>query len=140
MAIDHKFTLLCDEVRQEITGKFIVIGMYTPDVTVPMLPFVLPSLSFLNWLETDTAGPWDISFQLSHEGNVLAGGSGRITIGQPGVVALPIRLGPIQFQSTGKYTFSLQIIGRPEPATLNFKVILNAPQPATPTPAPHGVH
>lgn len=39
--------IICDEVRQEITGKLIIVGMYLDNIGVPELPFVLPSLTFL---------------------------------------------------------------------------------------------
>jgi hypothetical protein len=46
VAINQKYILVCDEVRQENNGKFMVIGLYTPDMTLPQIPFVLPSLTF----------------------------------------------------------------------------------------------
>jgi len=34
--------VVCDDIRREITGKDIYIGVYTADVVVPQLPFDLP--------------------------------------------------------------------------------------------------
>lgn len=39
--------LFCDELRQEASGKFILVGVYGPDIMVPDLPFTLASLSLL---------------------------------------------------------------------------------------------
>jgi hypothetical protein len=37
--------ILCDEVRTEITGKDIAIGVYNGHLILPQIPFVLPSLA-----------------------------------------------------------------------------------------------
>jgi hypothetical protein len=34
--------ILCDDIRREISGKDIYIGVYTADIVVPQLPFDLP--------------------------------------------------------------------------------------------------
>lgn len=47
MALTHRYTLVCEDIRQENTGKWIVIGLYTHNIACPQLPFRLPSLSFL---------------------------------------------------------------------------------------------
>lgn len=141
MAINHKYTLLCDQIRVENNGKFMIIGLYTPDVVVPMIPFALPTLAFFTYLETDEPGTWDISFQLTHLGNVLAGGSGQVGVQRAGLIALPINLGAINLPGDGKYTFNLQIAGRPEPILLNFSVVLNPmPPQVTPAPQPQTLH
>ena len=40
MALEHKYTVMCDEVRVENNGKFLIIGMYAGHMTVPQLPFI----------------------------------------------------------------------------------------------------
>ena len=136
--VTHKYTVLCDQIRIENTGKFILVGVYTPDVTVPTIPFGLATLAFLNCFETDEAGTWDISFQLSHHGTTLAGGSGKVAVQRSGFVALPINLGAVHLPGDGPYTFNLQIAGQ-VPAQFSFNVVLN-PMPAQIGPAPSGVH
>jgi hypothetical protein len=44
--ITQKYILMCDEVRQEINGKLFIIGLYTPDMAVPQIPYAIPSLTF----------------------------------------------------------------------------------------------
>lgn len=36
--LDFEFGVICDHIRQERNGKFILIGVYTPDVQVEELP------------------------------------------------------------------------------------------------------
>lgn len=40
-------TLFCDEVRQEVNGKAIFIGVYSTEMFVPALPLTLPTFSAL---------------------------------------------------------------------------------------------
>ena len=66
MAITHKYTILCDDVRQENNGKLILLGMYTPDISVPQIPFVLPMLTVFQCLDTDRPGTWTAKLKLQH--------------------------------------------------------------------------
>ena len=42
----HEFTLLCDDIRQEMGGKTSLMGMYDHHIVVPQVPFVLPKVCF----------------------------------------------------------------------------------------------
>lgn len=140
MALTHRYTLLCDEIRQENNGKFIIVGMYTPDLTVTAIPFAVPVLSFFVCLDADAGGTAEINFRLTHGNNILAGGSGRVGIARAGMVVLPLRFGPLQLPGAGTYAFTLEVVGQPEPFTTNFDVVLMAHgQPGLP-PAPGVVH
>lgn len=125
MPVTHKYTLLCDEVRQENNGKFLVIGLYTPDISVPQLPFAMASLSFFNVIETSAAGDIDLAFRLEQGESLIAGGSGKMTVGQPGFGAIPIKLGPIQLPMAGPYTFRLDLGA--QTITHDFNVVLAVP-------------
>jgi len=39
-------TLICDDLRVEQSGKLILIGVYTPNIIVPQIPFTFPGLAF----------------------------------------------------------------------------------------------
>jgi hypothetical protein len=41
------YTLICDDIRQEIGGKTIIIGLYNDNVKVPEIPFHLDKLCFM---------------------------------------------------------------------------------------------
>ncbi len=127
MAITQRFSVVCDDVRQENNGKYIIVGMYTPDMAVSQLPFVLPILTFLVWLESDRPGGFPFRMKLEHleTGKVLADGMGMANFQKPGVGISAIRLGGIQFSSPGAYTFSMQFDGQPEKLLTQFAVILN---------------
>jgi hypothetical protein len=42
----HEFTLLCDDIRQEMGGKTSLMGIYDHHIVVPQVPFVLPKVCF----------------------------------------------------------------------------------------------
>ena len=38
------FTILCDDIRQEIGNKISLMGVYGKDIVVPFFPFTFPKL------------------------------------------------------------------------------------------------
>ena len=42
----HDFTILCDDIRQEMGGKTSLMGLYDHHIVVPQIPFVLPKVCF----------------------------------------------------------------------------------------------
>lgn len=57
----HVFTLLCDDIRQEMGGKTSLMGLYDAHVVVPQLPFTLPKLCFFTRFK-NLEGNWIFSF------------------------------------------------------------------------------
>ena len=50
---DLQASLLCDDARQEINGKFILIGLFD-GITVPQLPVTIPRMFIVNrWCAGD---------------------------------------------------------------------------------------
>lgn len=135
MALTEKYIVLCDDVRQEINGKFILLGVYTPDLAVPQLPALIPALTFFVVMNDDRPDQHQFRLTVQHleTGQVVAQAMGGFQVPRPGMVALPLRVSPIQFASAGAYTFSLYIDNMREPVTHSFNVLLNiAPQQAPP--------
>ena len=131
MPVTHKFTLICDEIRREDNGKFLVIGLYTGGILVPQIPFPLPSLTFFTYLESDMPGDHALKFKLSalESGKTVIEGRGHIEMKQPGLITVPIRLPNVQLQDVGVYTFSVQLGDAHEPAfVIQFSVNLMLPK------------
>jgi hypothetical protein len=42
----HEFTMLCDDVRQEVGGKTSIMGLYDHHIVVPQIPCILPKICF----------------------------------------------------------------------------------------------
>lgn len=41
------FTILCDDIRQEVGNKISLMGIYGKEVIIPEIPFVFPKLCLL---------------------------------------------------------------------------------------------
>ncbi len=111
MALVHKYTLVCDEIRREDNGKFIVIGLYTPGITFPQFPAQLVKLIFFSCFEPTTTGTWDLDFRLTHLATgAIAGPTGRVHLEVPvlgGFAYVPIQIPNVNFQMPGDYAFVL---------------------------------
>lgn len=139
MAITHKYTLMCDEVRQENNGKFIVIGLYTPNMSVPQIPFTIPFLTFFMFVTADRPGNSAIRFRLERldTGQRLVEGMGMMGVRAAGPGATPIRIGPLQFQAPGGYNFVVEIDGERDPIITSFEIMLAQPQQIMPQQGGH---
>lgn len=136
-----RYILACDQVRREDNGKFIIIGLYTPDMAVQQIPFAMPTLAFFMCLESDRPGNFQFRMRLDHleSGRVLAEGMGGVQFNLPGLGFFPVQLGGLQFPGAGAYTLSLTFEGQREPITHQFNVLLNVPgAPGTPGMPPVG--
>src|SRR5581483_4767370 len=110
-------------------GKMILIGVYTNDILVPQIPFVLPSLSFAMFFTFDAPGTMDLKFkmQLLETGQTLF--EGRAGGGfQPGTGVIPIKVGNFVLQAVGVYNFVVEVDGFREPIITQFTVQLNVPR------------
>lgn len=112
MAIKHLYTIMCDEVRREDNGKLIIIGMYTPNMGVPQIPYKVRALTFFVAVESDTPDEYTFRIKLSHleSGKVIVTGNGEIQFQKPGKSTMNISLPSFQFQAVGSYTFSVELI------------------------------
>lgn len=47
--------MICDDIRQEVSGKRIFIGVYDENIIVPVIPITIPQLTFYSkWDITET--------------------------------------------------------------------------------------
>jgi hypothetical protein len=129
MAITHDYTLICEQVRIELGGKFTVVGLTTSGIGLPQIPFPLLSLTFLNVLKTDTPGDFKFIGKLTQllSGGLVARAEGRIQPPVAGPIVMPMQFGNIQFAAFGAYTWSLEFDGQ-EPFLTEFQVT-HVPQP-----------
>jgi hypothetical protein len=122
---------VCDEVRREDNGKLIIIGLYTPNILIPQLPFTFPSLSFFQVFDSDRSGRFPFRARLTHmeAGHEIAGAMGLMEVAQPGTVISMIRFGNLQLDRVGAFAFVVNVNGQPDPISSTFEVILQAAQP-----------
>jgi hypothetical protein len=130
MPITARYVLMSDDIRREDSGKFIVIGLYTPDMVVPQIPFLMPTLAFFANLETDRQGNFNFRTRVQHQetGDVLPTtvAMGTLAITNPQLpVILPFKFGGISFNAQGLYSFSLEIDGQdPIVSTFNVQLVV----------------
>jgi hypothetical protein len=134
MALEHRYTLVCEDIRQENTGKWIVVGIYTPNIASTQLPFQLPSLAFFSCFQADAPGQYRFKFQLRHldSGTLIAPEiSATLGVPKPGQVILPVKFGGLQFRAHGNYSISIEVEGQDGPMMSEFQVELvqMPPQP-----------
>jgi hypothetical protein len=127
MAITHKYTLIADDVRQENTGKFIVVGLYTGPLGVPSIPTQM-ALTFMHFLEADRPGNMSVKLRVEHleTGRRVVEGHGQIGVPRPGTVVAPLKV-PVQIDAVGAYNFILDIDGEREPIITPFSVMIVRP-------------
>ena len=110
MALIHKYTLVCDEIRREDNGKLMIIGLYTPGLVLPKFPAQLSKLTFMNYLDVTAPGTWDLAFKLNHTDTgaiVSPEGRAKVEVSEIGVLLMPIVIVNVNFQMPGNYTFTL---------------------------------
>jgi hypothetical protein len=63
-AFEFAATIVCDDVRKEVTNKEILIGVYSGDIVVPSFPAWLP-IAF--WIEANAkeVGHQEVDFRLT---------------------------------------------------------------------------
>jgi hypothetical protein len=132
--VTHNYTLVCEDVRVENNGKFLVVGLYTNGIATTQIPFPLPVLTLFHSLSIDTPGQYKFRTRLAQleNGNVLAQVDGGFALPQPGTVPIILKIPNPQFKAFGAYTVSLEIEGQPEPFVTAFQVMLVSPAQINP--------
>jgi len=127
--IKEKYTIICDEVRQEINGKFIIIGVYQGTITIPQIPFVLPSLTFFQTLEGDRPGMWNVRMRLQHleSGKNVFEGMGAVNFQRPGLGVSALRFPNVPLLAAGPYNFVQEFEDQKDPIVTAFDVMLVVP-------------
>ena len=127
MAITHKYTILCDQVRREDNQKWILLGVYEDTMGLPQLPAQLLGLTFFMRLESDRVGNWNANIRLEHleTGQRLFEGMAVLNFQRPAAGMVPVTIPPFQLQAVGTYNFVMEIQGQEnDPIIHSFSVQL----------------
>jgi hypothetical protein len=125
-------TMVCDEVRVEHNGKLILIGVYTPNILVPQIPFTFPMLTFFQWLSSDGPGRYSVHARLRHteSGMTMAEATGLMTVIQPGMGFNVVRVENLRIDRLGAFDFVMTIEGQKAPVGIHsFEIALVPRQP-----------
>ncbi len=127
MTITHNFTVICEDFRMEMSGKFILIGVFANGLSTPQLPFPVPGLTFFQSFGADETGisrKFTATLRQLDNGAVLAKVNGQIQASIPAPIIMPIKLQNLRFMSFGTYTWSFEVEGQ-EPFLTEFPVLHN---------------
>jgi hypothetical protein len=89
-------------------------------------PTSLPSLSFLQVLESDRPGQYTFRLRLTHleTGHQVVEAMGTINFGQPGMGYSVVKFGNVVFDRLGTYNLTLTIEDHRDPIMFSFDVLL----------------
>jgi len=121
--------IICDDVRQEASGKTTIVGIYGADVIVPMTPMVLPQLCIITKWDVSSGTFKDIVFRLEMPaGNQMGPVKAKAPQSVKGSrLSMHLALIPFQIQTVGTYKLHIKIDDEPERNIGEFEVKL-APQ------------
>jgi hypothetical protein len=134
MASKVKFIdmFLCDDVRQEISGKTTLVGVYGSDVIVPAIPIMLPQMFIIT--------KWDITDGIFREVTFRIGYPNGNQIGPLKAVApdtvigsrltMNLALIPFQIQTAGVHKVYMAIDEEPEEMVGEFEIKVMPPNQA----------
>jgi hypothetical protein len=106
---------LCDQVRHEISGKLILIGLYNDIIMVQNLPTPL-QFTVVPLVRAHKAGPFEVSVELRDQhGNSMLPQKISATGGYTGEEGraqwMPLPLPPFQMNLEGKYDVWVEFLG-----------------------------
>jgi len=131
MPVEHTYTIVCDDIRREDNGKLIVLGMYIGTLTVPMLPFVFPTLTVVSLFKGDKpeSFSWRLSIQnLESNHQLVAEARGFATVPAPGPGVMPVKFAGLPVTQAGAYNIVFEIEGQREPLAITPITIVLMPQ------------
>ena len=109
MPIKIETVLICDDVRREVSGKEIIIGVYGGSITVPRYPGTMVATI---WLEFDAVEHGDHKLELKIEtpsGNPPIEISIDYSVDNSGPMSLFVPRLPLHFERDGDIVISIKL-------------------------------
>jgi len=121
----------CDDVRQETSGKFILIGVYSGNMGLPAFPAHV-GLAFWMRSRPTKIGTYHLQFRVRGQNDsILSNGQMYVTISEREDTVLVIPALPLQIQSEGQITLEFRLSGRGRHTIWTCDVRLVPPPPPT---------
>ena len=108
-----EYSIICDDIRQEIGNKLTFVGTYQDLIFVPKLPFTFPKLCFFVQYKDIKAGD-QFLLELADPSNKIIGKVINITVptGQKlGKMSFLGVFSPIKVEKEGQYTLGITVNG-----------------------------
>lgn len=104
MSIKVETALLCDDIRQEVSGKYILIGFYSGDVLVKRMPIEIPMAFLIMLSHPATPATYSLEVRLDLPGlkrsEIMRT---EISNETQALSALELRVPNIQFKEPGRF-------------------------------------
>jgi hypothetical protein len=129
MSLTVQSAFICDDVRQEINGKLLFIGVYNDEIQIPSFPASL-RLTLVLVLTNDEAKTYDMELETTLGGQQILGVEGQIESIKTGKAFAPLQLPPLQFDKEGEFRVKFREKKKRWQDTLTVSIIqrsINAP-------------
>lgn len=100
MSVTFHYALLCDQVRQEVSGKYIAIGIYSGAVIFGAFPGIA-SFTLFSRYSADSLGSHSMAVRTLVDGVENQRFEGGVEITETTEDWAPLPIQPIQFQVPG---------------------------------------
>jgi hypothetical protein len=128
-SINIAYVIMCDDIRQEITGKFILIGVYPGNIAIPAFPAQV-ILGFWMLARPTKIGSYQLQFRLQGpDGAESWSGQMLVHVNKKEDTALVIPPLPIQIQSPGHISLQCREGGGEWTTVSSFEASLPPPPP-----------
>ena len=117
--------IVCDDIRQEQSGKYILVGVYTGVIIPAAMPVTLPLAIFLR-LPLLTEGSHGVKFDFGTQNQVAVQGDLELQVGNP-ALGTYLALGPfsVSISEPGFLKLGVEIDG--ESCEVFPETYINAP-------------
>lgn len=104
--------IICDEIREEKTGKYFLIGVYRNTIQTPEFPVDMTVSAFLAVL-FERNGKYTIEFRYAHNKKQLIGGRAECDVRDyKSSVIMSLPAAHIQIQKEGVLALQMREIGK----------------------------
>lgn len=123
--------IICDDVRTEVGEKLTMVGVYSKDIIVPMIPLLLPQLYLVTKWDISGGHFEEISFRLeSPDGGQLGPVPAKVPKDiKGGIFTMNLAMIPFQIQKVGTFRIFLKIDDESEKKIGEFEVKLASSAP-----------
>jgi uncharacterized protein DUF6941 len=112
-------SVVCDDIRQEINNKFMLIGVYNGTVVTPGFPL---DMLMTWWIQVfpEKLGSFELDIQLIKSDNsILRAGKFEVELKELEWSSFSLPRLPVQFQSPGRYKLQIKMPDEGQWQTVN---------------------
>lgn len=126
--------VVCDDIRQEITSKFIFIGVYSGDFVLPAFPATVAPQIYIEYVPK-AAGESDFSVGFLVGGKRLAEINGQLRVQEPRAVT-PLIVPQVLLQVSEPSSFEVEFGAEGQPPEIILRKLFQLGEVISPTASP----